>query len=365
MGGRVGLKGTDGVLDEALRRGATPVAPGRSAEALRRLKAALDADPDAPDIDWLTCSGAMGEAALRSAGFGKVTVLHAASEPPTAADTVAAVHEFLRAGAELVLFCGGDGTARDVTQAAGDGTPVLGIPSGVKMYSGVFGVSPEGTADLLLHFLRGDIGLARVEVLDLDEERYRQGEWAVRLTGAAMTPFEPSLTQASKQLISEAEDAQTKADIAAWLAERIAAQPGTLVLLGPGSTVQAVAEHLGVSKTLLGIDALLGGESAGRDLCETGLLELLRRHDRAVLILSPIGAQGFVLGRGNLQISPAVVRRIGLDGLRVVATPAKLRRTPCLRFDTGDAGLDRALSARGYVPVITGYRRQRMTPVCR
>ena len=112
-------------------------------------------------------------------------------------------------------------------------------------------------------------------------------------------------------MISEAEDAQTKADIAAWLAEQIAAQPGTLVLLGPGSTVQAVAEHLGVSKTLLGIDALLGGESVGQDLCETGLLELLHRHDRAVMILSPIGAQGFVLGRGNLQISPAVVRRIG------------------------------------------------------
>lgn len=365
MGGRVGLKGTDGVLDEAIRRGAEPVAPGRAAEALCQLKKALDADPHAPQIEWLTCSRPMGEEALRQAGFGRVRVLHATSERPSAADTTKAVRAFLRAGAELILFCGGDGTARDVTQAAGDKTPVLGIPSGVKMYSGVFGVSPRRTADILLRYLRGGLGLARVEILDLDEDRYRQGEWAVRLTGAAMTPFEPSLTQASKLLISKAEDAQMKADIAAWLAEEIAARPGTLFLLGPGSTVQAVAEHLGVTKTLLGIDALLGGEIAGRDLCEKALLDLLERHSRAVLVLSPIGAQGFVLGRGNLQISPEVVRRIGLDGLTVIATPAKLRRTPCLRFDTGDAALDQALCARGYVSVITGYRRRRLTPLCR
>ena len=365
MGGRVGLKGTDGVLEEAIRRGAEPVAQDRAAQALARLKAALAADPELPAPAWLTCAGEMGEAALRRAGFEAIRVIHSTSEPPGARDTVAAVRDCLEAGAELILFVGGDGTARDVTQAAGADTPCLGIPSGVKMYSGVFGVTPEGTADILVDYLRGALELTRVEVLDLDEDRYRQGDWAVRLVGDATTPFKPNVTQASKALISEAGDAQVKQEIAAWLGGEIAARPGTLVLLGPGSTVQAVAEQLGAAKTLLGIDALLGGELVGRDLNEAALLALLDDHPEALLVLSPIGAQGFVLGRGNLQISPAVLRRIGLDALRVVATPAKLRRTPCLRFDTGDAALDRDLCARGYLPVMTGYRRRRMVPICK
>ena len=365
MGGRVGLKGTDGVLDEAIRRGAEPVAAERAAQMLRRLTALLAADPDLPAPEWLTCAGEMGEAALRAAGFADFHVAFSPTDAPDAADTIGAVRGFIAAGADLILFTGGDGTARDVTQTAGPDMPCLGIPSGVKMYSGVFGVTPERTADILADYLRGDLDLTHVEVLDLDEAQYRQGEWAVRLIGDATTPFKPSYTQASKALISTASDAQVKRGIASWLAEEIAAAPDTLFLLGPGSTVQAVADHLGLTKTLLGIDALLGGKLIGRDLNERQLLALLDDHPTAALILSPIGAQGFVLGRGNLQISPAVLGRIKPEALRIVATPAKLQRTPCLRFDTGSGRLDDAFAARGYLPVITGYRRRRMTPVCR
>jgi predicted polyphosphate/ATP-dependent NAD kinase len=133
-----------------------------------------------------------------------------------------------------------------------------------------------------------------------------------------------------------------------------------LFLLGPGSTVEAIGRALGIDKTLLGIDAFVGGRQVGRDLDEAQILDLLRVHPKCKLILSPIGAQGFVLGRGNQQLSPAVIRAIGPDNLIIVATPAKLARTPVLRFDTGDAALDARLISLRYLPVLVGYRRLRM-----
>ncbi|GHD55578.1 ATP-NAD kinase [Thalassobaculum fulvum] len=360
MGGRVGLKGTDGLADEAARLGAVPVAPGRAVEALRHLRDSLD-DPAA--IEWLTCAGTMGADVLRAAGFDAVRVVHATAAIPSRDDTVAAVEAFVAAGAGLVLFCGGDGTARDVASVVGEATPMLGIPAGVKMFSGVFGVTPAGTAEVVRDWLAGTLPLATVDVLDLDEERYRAGELAMRLSCRARTPFEPTRTQTAKALVVESSDAEVKAAIADYLGEEIAARPDTLFLLGPGSTVQAVAEALGLDKTLLGVDALLAGRLIGRDLDESAILALLARNPDARLIVSPIGAQGFVLGRGNLQISPEAIRRIGTGNIVVVATPAKLKRTAALRFDTGDAALDAELAGRGYLPVIVGYRRHRLTPV--
>lgn len=367
MGGRVGLKGTDGVVAEARARGAEPVAPGRAAAALAALRDALARERLEPPA-WLTCAGAMGEDVLRAAGFTDLRICHTPASPCTAADTRAAAEAFVAAGAELILFCGGDGTARDLAAVAGTETPILGIPAGVKMYSGAFGVSPARTADIVAAYIAGRLSLATVDIVDLDEDRYRAGEWQTRLHGAALSPYEPSYTQAAKALIAEASDAEVKSAIAAFLAEEFARRPTVLVILGPGSTAQAVAADLGVQKPpltvdALAVDALAGGALVGRDLSERGLLALLDRYEDAELVLSPIGAQGFVLGRGNLQISPAVLRRIGLSHLTVVATPAKLRRTPALRFDTGDPALDRALAGRGYLSVVTGYRRRRLVPV--
>ena len=364
MGGRVGLKGTDDVIEEAVRLGAKPVAPAKAAQTLRLLRKALDDEARQPSLKWVTCSGAMGEDALRKAGFDNIAILHETAETPTARDTAEATRNFLKAGVDLILFCGGDGTARDIARIASERVPVLGIPSGVKMYSGVFGVSSARTAEIVVRFLLGDLTTAKVDIVDLDEEKYREGEWAVRLFCSASTPYQPSYTQSAKALISESADATVKSEIAEYLGEEISSRPETLFLLGPGSTIQAIAEHLGARKTLLGVDALLDGRIVGRDLNEQAMLELLERHPVAEMILSPIGAQGFVLGRGNLQISPAVMRRIGLDRLTVVATPAKLKRTPFLRFDTGDEALDETLTAPGYIAVITGYRRHRLTPIC-
>jgi predicted polyphosphate/ATP-dependent NAD kinase len=363
MGGRVGLKGTDTVVAEAVRRGATPTANARAREALQEFARLLAGAQHQPALRWLTVAGDMGLGVLQAAGFAAVEVVHGSSGEPSAEDTRIATRKFLAAGVDLVLFCGGDGTARDICAITGDATPVLGIPAGVKMYSGVFGVTPARTVLILLRYLLGEIGLADVEIVDLDEEKYRRDEWAVRLYMSTRTPFEPTYVQAAKAVITGADEDAVKEDIAAHLREEIEAQPATLFLLGPGSTVQAVARSLHVDKTLLGIDAVVGGKVVAKDLDERGITDLLAHHPACRIVLSPIGAQGFVLGRGNRQLSPAVVGRIGADNIVVVATPAKLARTPLLRFDTGDAALDAALISRRFFSVIVGYHRLRLVKV--
>ncbi len=363
MGGRVGLKGTDDVVDRAIALGAEPTANEKAHEMLSQLHTLVTTAGPPMELEWLTCAGAMGADALSVAGFVNVSILYEPGEETSAGDTRSAVRRFVDAGAELIVFCGGDGTARDVSAVAGDAVPVLGIPAGVKMYSGVFGITPALTAQILFDHLAGKLDVAEVEILDIDEERYRQDEWAVRLYTTASTPFEPSLTQTAKALITEAGEREVCEDIADEVIERLEAGPGALVLLGAGSTVGAVARRLGVDKTLLGIDAVIDGRRIGADLNEQQLLRLLDEQPRCVLVLSPLGAQGFVLGRGNQQLSPEVVGRIGPTNVIVIATPAKLRRTPVLRFDTGDRTLDAAFAQRGYLQVVTGYHLSRLVKV--
>ena len=363
MGGRVGLKGTDGVVERAVELGAEPTAHVKAHDMLCELRQLVTTASHPTDVEWLTCSGAMGADCLTSAGFENVSILHEAGEASTAEDTRQAVRRFVDAGAELIVFCGGDGTARDVCSITQDTIPVLGVPAGVKMYSGVFGVTPARTAHILFDHLLGNLEPAEVEVLDIDEERYRQGDWAVRLYATASTPFEPSLTQSAKALISGVSERQACEDIADEVIERLEAGPGTLVLLGAGSTVEAVGRRLGIDKTLLGVDAVVDGRRIGADLNEQQLLGLLDAHRRCVLVLSPIGAQGFVLGRGTQQLSPEVVRRVGPANVIVIATPAKLQRTPVLRFDTGDRALDAAFADSGYLQVVTGYHLSRLVKV--
>lgn len=360
MGGRVGLKGTDDAVARAVELGARPTAHLRAGETLCAMRALLRGPSHGVAVQWLTCSGGMGADALRSAGFSGIEIVHQAAEPSTDQDTKSAVRRFLEREVDLILFCGGDGTARDICALTAQGTPILGIPAGVKMYSGVFGVSPARTAEIAIGFLEGSLTPISVDVLDLDEERYRRGEWAVRLCASALTPYEPTLTQSAKMLFTASTEAEVKAEIADYLLEMIQADPDTLFLLGPGSTVQTLGERLGIDKTLLGIDAVIDGKLVGKDLDERRIVLLLDQYPSRKLVLSPIGAQGFVLGRGNLQITPEIIRRCGRRNVIVIATPAKLARTPLLRFDTGDANLDTELIGTGFVPVIIGDHRRRL-----
>jgi predicted polyphosphate/ATP-dependent NAD kinase len=363
MGGPVGLKGTDNVVEEARRLGAEPSAAEKARRALTKLKSLCDDAAITDDLAWLTCASSMGAEVLEEAGFCNPRIVYTPGHPTCAADTKAAVKAFLNEALALILFCGGDGTARDICSVVGEKLPILGIPAGVKMYSGVFGASPLITAEILFDYLQGRLELAEAEVLDLDEERYRGDQWAVRLHYAALTPFEPSRSPLSKMLVFEASDAEVQGEIARHLVEEIKSNPQTLYLLGPGTTVKAVAATLGLEKTLLGIDAVVGEHAVRHDLNEQKIAALMAQYSHCKVILSPIGAQGFILGRGNQPLTPDLLRRIGRENIIVMATPAKLARTAVLRFDTGDPDLDGIFAGNGFFPVLIGYHERRMVRV--
>jgi predicted polyphosphate/ATP-dependent NAD kinase len=361
MGGRVGLKGTDGVLEEALALGAEPVATKRATEAL----ASFANTAAFRGVQWFTCASPMGEGELIGL-FGKALgheIVHRPSPSTTATDTREAARALRERGIDILLFCGGDGTARDLLDVLDEEVPLLGIPAGVKMHSAVFAVNPVSAGQILSRFLLEELPVGQAEVLDLDEDRYREGEWSIRLYGLALTPQEPNLVQVGKLLVTAVTDEAILEEIGDYLGELMGEEPDAVFLFGPGGTTHTVAGLLGLETTLLGIDAIAHGEVIGRDLNEEGILAVLGGEAQARLVLSPIGAQGFVLGRGNLQLSPAVLRKVGLSNLLIVATPAKLRSTPRLRADTGDAELDAAFVERSHRPVIIGYRTKKMHPV--
>lgn len=364
MGGRVGLKGTDHVADQARAAGAEPVAPGRMAHFLEVFLKMQRKQPDL-DVRWLTCAGPMGRDELDAAGVppGDVEIVHSPGSPTSAEDTKAAAAACIASRAELLLFCGGDGTARDVAETVKGAIPILGIPSGVKMHSGVFAVDPRAAAEALAAFLRGELRVGDAEILDLDEEAYRMGEWRVRLCASARTLVEPNLVQADKMMFAEMSEEDVRVELAEHFRDLFQEEPNTLFLLGPGSTLESVARRLKLEKTLLGIDAVVGGKTIATDLDEKRILSLLNRYAKAKLVVSPIGAQGFVLGRGNLQVSPEVMRRIGTRNLLVVATPAKLAATPVLRVDTGDERLDEEIRRKEYLFVLIGYRTTKLHPI--
>ncbi|MFQ5919226.1 MAG: ATP-NAD kinase family protein, partial [Thermoplasmata archaeon] len=200
MGGRVGLKGTDGVLEEAVALGAEPVAPERAREAL----ASFANTAAFRQVHWLTSGPPMGSEELTDL-FGdnlRHEVLHRPPESTTARDTREAAHALEEGGIDILLFCGGDGTARDLLDVLDARVPILGIPAGVKMHSAVFAVNPVSAGQILSRFLLGELPLGQAEVLDLDEDKYRAGEWSIRLYGLAQTPQEPNLVQMGKLLVT-------------------------------------------------------------------------------------------------------------------------------------------------------------------
>jgi len=367
MGGKVGLKGTDGVLEEAIERGAEPLAGYRTGLMLKRFFSACDGLPGAPKVIWVTSADAMGADVLAEAGVlpDLLEVVHEAQDATgtTADDTIDACKAVEEAEVKVLLFCGGDGTARDVLRAVDQRVPILGIPAGVKMHSGVFAVTPSGAADTLLDFLQGRLDVAEADVIDLDEVRYRDGEWDLRMFGTATTPYEPSLIQGGKVMVHEASERGLLEDIAECIEEYIKEEPDTLFLLGPGGTLRFIGEWLKIDKTLLGVDAVVAGSQVGKDLNEAGILELMERYPKARIVVSPIGAQGFFLGRGNLQLSPQIVKRVGVAGFDVVSTPAKLARTPILRVDTGDPEVNGMFRERGHMGVLIGYKTRKLIPV--
>ncbi len=347
MGGSVGLKGTDGLAEEALRRGAVPIACEKGKKCMEELK--MDAS-----TAILTCSREMGEDAVINNSRRYEVVYSFQGRKSTSEDTKLACKTFLKEGVELLLFCGGDGTARDVYSVVEKEVPILGIPAGVKMHSAVFAITPKGAAKIVEHFVEGKTELRDAEVMDTDEAAYRRNELRMKVFGYARTPYEPVLVQQSKSLFQSVSEERAKEEIARFACEFML--DGSLYILGAGTTIHKIAELLGLGaeKTLLGVDAVKNGKLVGKDLNERELLQLLKNEHQAKILVSPIGAQGFVFGRGNQQISAKVIEKVGVENVIVLATPHKLSETPFLLVDTGSEELDELLS--GYMSVISGYR---------
>jgi predicted polyphosphate/ATP-dependent NAD kinase len=359
MGGSVALKGTDGpmALMRARSLGAVPMAPTRALRCLNRLaaRAATEVEIHAP-------AGIMGTTVARQAGFAPKSIEGPSQTATSAEDTRAAARALVQRDVALILFAGGDGTARDIVDAVGNHFPILGIPAGVKMQSAVFAVSPEAAGELIALLARGAagrIGLRDAEVMDLDEAGMREGSLSARLYGFARVPFERRLVQSPKAAQPD-EDSLLDA-----LCREVALEmePGVLYVLGPGTTTARVLRHRGLEGTLLGVDAVWDRQVIGRDLSSRTLEGLLAGRQTR-LILGIIGGQGFVFGRGNQQIAPSVIRAVGRDNITLLASQRKLLalNENCLFSDTGDPEVDAMLA--GYIRVRIAPGQSTLMRIC-
>lgn len=355
MGGSVALKGTDGeALEKAISLGAVPKCHHRVASAL--------SEGDGWNVRWVTCSGKMGEAVLGSLGID-CTVIPSFGDKTTGQDTIRAARAMVEEKVDLLIFAGGDGTARDVASVVGEELPVLGVPGGVKIHSAVFAKTPKLAGGLIRDYVSGNLRETHLaEVMDIDEELFRMGQVRARLFGYMRVPVSGRSMQV-KKAGRHIENSQVRLEeAAAFVADSM--KRGVLYLLGSGSTVRALSNRLGLEGTLLGVDAFLDGRLIGKDLTEREIGSLLDvNKGEAKIIVSPIGGQGFIFGRGNQQFSPSVIRSVGKSNIIVLATPDKMDELfgRTLLVDTGDETLDRELS--GYIPVNVGWNRRIMWPV--
>ena len=351
MGGRVGLKGTDGeeVLRKAVALGAEPRSEDRAKQALSRLIEL--------NVEWLTWGGTMGENVLNELGLSFTVIGAPSTMETTREDTKQAAEAMAERGVSLIVFSGGDGTAADIVEIVEKRVPIIGIPSGVKMYSAVFATTPIAAADIIRSFVAGDTSLSEREVMDIDEDAYRRGDLRATLKGYALTPFKKMLLLNEKTAGAVADEELFKSSIAERVVEEMI--PGTLYIMGPGSTVMAVHEILGLEKSLLGVDLVKDKEIIELDVNERAILDHLNGDAR--IVVSPLGGQGSLLGHGNQQISPRVIEKVGVDNIIILATPTKLNTLMRLIVDTGDPELDEKI--RGYRRVITGYHETRLVKV--
>ena len=368
MGGRVGLKGTDGpeIYREALERGAEPL----SRELMVRSIAVMGKFIQGRSVfRALVCGGCMGGDGVNEAissidGVEVEYVYRSEYDTTTPQDTVNAAKVMMDEGTDLIIFSGGDGTARDIIRGLGEqASPapcmILGVPAGVKMHSSVFALSPESAGELAAAFVKGDTYPSDREVIDVDEENYRNGLLSVKLHGYARVPVLEGKLQHSKS-VDYGDDRLDKEGIAEEMAFTIEEDEEYLYFLGAGSTLYGIKKELEIKGTLLGVDAVKGRELTGRDIWERQMLDMLEKHP-VKIILAPIGRQGFLLGRGNQQFSPEVIRRVGVENILVVATRAKMDEIDNLIIYTGDRELDDCFPK--FLRVLTSPGRYRMVRV--
>ncbi|RRJ84469.1 ATP-NAD kinase family protein [Aestuariirhabdus litorea] len=356
IGGAVGLKGSDGeaIVDKALAMGAVPHAADRTRHALSAIL------PLKAQVKLLTYPREMGESLAREMGFEVEVLGQIESGHTTAADTERAARELQQVGVDLILFAGGDGTARNICHSVGEMQPVLGVPAGVKIHSGVYAVTPLAAGEVVRQLIAGDlVTIAEAEVRDIDEEAFREGRVRARYYGDLLVPRAHQYLQRVKQGGREVEELVLQ-DIAAGLIEEM--EPDAFYVVGPGTTTRGLMEEMGLDNTLLGVDLVRDQLLLAADATAEQLLELTEGGE-LYIVVTAIGGQGHIFGRGNHQISPELIRRAGIDHIRVIATKSKLAELggAPLQVDTGEPDLDAALS--GHIRVITGYKDAVLYPV--
>jgi len=358
IGGSVALKGSDGegIAEKALTLGATAKANERAKTALEILL------PYQQQMTVVTASSLMGELAAKALGFKVEVAYQAPSEITKASDTESAVTALLSQNIDLLLFAGGDGTARNICQIVGDTFPVLGIPAGCKIHSGVYAITPKSAGRVVELMLTNQlVTLTEADVMDIDESLFRQGIVKAKRFGEMQIPSELRYVQAVKSGGKESDELVLQ-DIAAHVINQMDEQ---LFIIGSGSTTAFLMEELSLDNTLLGVDAVQDQQLIQSDITESELWSLLSNYkrDEIKLVITLIGGQGHIFGRGNQQLSPRIIKLIGKENIIVIATKTKLSALDArpLITDTGDSELDLALS--GFIPVITGYNDQVLYPV--
>jgi len=355
MGGKVGLKGTDGteILQRARELGAEPEAPKKAIKALEILTPLRD------KLRIITCPGDMGENEAVAAGFVP-TVIGDRKDDTGPEDTEQAARHMLNLGVDLLLFAGGDGTARNIYNAIGAKMPALGIPAGVKIHSAVYANHPRSAGEVALKYLQGELETLReAEVMDIDEEAFRQGQVTAELYGYLQVPYERQLVQSLKAGRTEGEEAALDA-----VADRIIDEMelDVLYIIGPGTSTRPIMDKLDLPNTLLGVDLIKNRRLVASDVSEQ---EILRHLDgqQAKIIVTVIGGQGYIFGRGNQQLSAKVIQKVGKKNIRIIATKNKivsLRGQPLL-VDTGDDEVNAEFN--DYMRVVTSYNEEMMYKV--
>ncbi|OPL08555.1 MAG: hypothetical protein AVO33_10005 [delta proteobacterium ML8_F1] len=349
MGGAVGLKGTDGGMYlKALALGATPVTPVRIQQVLSLVTR--------QDLHFLAAPGRMGEDYLKGLSF-RYEVVGESRGRTTSQDTKRILARMRAMGVALVIFVGGDGTARDVLDILGTEVPVIGIPSGVKMFSSVFALSPHAAAAMINSF--GE-DFVEKEVLDIDEEAFRENRLVSRLYGYVRVPDFDNFLQGRKEASDvSSRGVDKKTEVAAYVLEHL--EKDVVYLLGPGTTLKSIADGLGVAKTLLGVDAYHDGVLIGEDVNEAAILDILDKYAKVKVVITPIGGNGFIFGRGSKQLSAKVLSQLSKEDILVVSTLDKVGGLRVLRVDSGDRAVDARF--KGPMPVLVGYAEEIMMEV--
>lgn len=352
MGGSVGLKGTDGTetLQKALQRGAVPSSPKRAAFVLEKLSSISD------KFQLITCPGIMGEDLAKKCNIASEVLRMDVTDNTKPEHTRQAAGMLLQENLNLLLFVGGDGTARDLAAVVGEKKLCLGVPAGVKIHSSVFALSPSYAAEITADLIRGRKARSRLaEVMDIDEDAFRAGEVKARLFGYLLVPGVERGLQVLKAGSPASESVRQQA-IASYFVEEM--NDDYLYLVGPGTTTRELLRKIGYEGTLLGVDALRGDQLIGEDLNEKECLTIMESFlgSGIKIVVTPIGGQGFIFGRGNQQLSPKVISKVGREGILILSTPEKLQALQGrpFRLDTGDPILDAKIT--GFYRVFTGYR---------